>query len=253
MKPNIIVIRILLVVSLVSALATMPLSYCQSNCAKWGYLWGNAITIGVFASSFVALVSECIHYINQKNAIEKNLYRNVALVYMKLRTIYAEINRTYIKPEQMLGPSFLKPQTLDINNVLIQITFDINTYDTFRHSTVASSIEQFRQYTYSKISDILMAMKAVELAINEDILDEYKSNLESFNQYKRGQSYNYTEQQPLITSSSPHTNKALNNVTGLITDELFDSIESILLSISKRKSNNFDWKKDKERILSLVE
>lgn len=252
MKTNAFLIKILLVVSIVCALISIPLSYCQHTCGNWGYLWGNAIAIGIFASSFVALSSECIHYINEKNAIEKNLYRNVALIYVKLKTVYSEINQSYEKPERELSNSFLHPQMNDINKLLMQITFNTNSYSVIREDVVAESIKHIRHNTSIHISNLLIDLREVEVAINEDILDVYKRNLDSLHQYKSGMADNYIEQHPHITSSSQHTNDALKKVVGDLNDELFDSLESLLLAISKRKSNNFDWEKDKERILKLV-
>ena len=94
--------------------------------------------------------------------------------------------------------------------------------------------------------------KGVEIAINEDILKVYERNIDSIRQYRCGQIENYVEQQPHITAISSHTNKALQKVMNLINDELFNSIESFLLVISKSNRNNFDWKTDKERILEVV-
>ena len=252
MRNSVIIIEILSVVTIVCALISIPLSYFQHICGNWGYLWGNAIAIGIFASSFVALSSECIHYINEKNAIEKNLYRNVALIYVKLKTVYSEINQSYEKPERELSTPFLHPQMNDINKLLMQITFNTNIYSVIREDVVAESINHLRHKTSTFISNLLVDLREVEVAINEDILDVYKRNLDSLHQYKNGMASNYIEQQPHITSSSQHTNDALQKVVGHLNDGLFDSLESLLLAISKRKSNNFDWKKDKERILKLV-
>lgn len=252
MKTNVFLIKLFLVVSIVCALISIPLSYCQHICGGWGFLWGNAIAIGIFASSFVALSAECIHYINHKNEIEKNLYRNVALIYAKLKTIYSEINQSYEKPERELSASFLHPQLNDINNLLMQITFNTNIYSVVRDDVVAKSIKHLRHNTSTYISNLHNDLREVEVAINEDILDVYKKNLESLHQYKNGLADNYIEQRPHITSSSQHTNDALQKVVGDLNDELFDSLKSLLLAISKRKSNNFDWEKDKERILKLV-
>lgn len=252
MRHSVIIIKILLVVSIVCALISIPLSYFQDICGNWGYFWGNAIAIGIFASSFVALSSEYIHYKNQKNEIEKNLYRNIALIFVKLKTVYSEINQSHENAERELSTSFLHPQMEDINNLLIQIIFDANIYSVIRDDIVAKSIKHLRHNTSTYISNLLIDLREVEVAINEDILDVYKKNLESLHQYKNGMADNYIEQHPHITSSSQHTNDALQKVVGHLNDGLFDSLESLLLAISKRKSNNFDWKKDKERILKLV-
>ena len=252
MKTSVYIIKIFLVVTIVSALIALPLSYYQVNCGKWGYLWGNAIFIGVFASSLVALICEYIRYLNSKKEIEINSYKNLSLIYVKLKTIVFEINNYFNNPELKIVTPFMQPQKEDVSNCLIRLSVGVDTYFVLKENTVTKSIKPFKQNTCFRISSLFLAFQEVDVAINEDIRDVYVNNLEGLKHVRSGQIDGYEEQQPHITVSSPHTNKALQKVVSLINDELFDSIESFLFAISQSKSNNFDWGKDKERILKLM-
>ena len=132
------------------------------------------------------------------------------------------------------------------------MSFDFETYYVLRGSIISASINHFKEETAIWISNALVSISEVEIAINEDINDVYKNNISVLYQYKSGQIEQYTEQQPHITSSSPHINDALMKVVNLINDDLFSSIESLLYTLSQSKRNNFNWKKDKEQILGMA-
>ncbi len=252
MKITVVTIKVLFWITLISVIITIPLSLCNVCCGIWFAQWGCAIAIGVFASSFVVLISEYIRYKHLKNEIESDIYFNLSLLYLKLKSTLSIIDKSYKEPIPRLTSSFLKPQTQEINNSNEKVKHDILLYCTLRENEMSKEAKSFALQTTPLLINIIFALRDVDVAINEDTIDVYKDNLESYKQYRGGQRDNYCEKQPHITSSSPHTNAVLQNVKSLMNDELFDSLESLLLAISNSKSNCFDWRKDKERVQDLV-
>ena len=181
-----------------------------------------------------------------------DLYYNLSLLYLKLKTILSEIDKSYKEPLSQMTSSFLRPQTTEINDSNEKVKYGIIRYCPLHKNDVLKNANSFALQTTPKLFNIISALKGVEIAINEDILKVYERNIDSIRQYRCGQIENYVEQQPHITATSSHTNLALQKVKNFINDELLDSLESFLITISKIPSNNFDWEKDKERILALV-
>ena len=252
MKTIVCTIKVLFWVSTISAILTIPLSLYNDKCGSWGYQWGDAITVGVFASSLVVLISEFVRYKYLKSEIESDLYFNFSLLFLKLKTIVSEVDKYYKEPMTRLTSSFLRPQATEINDSNEKVRYGMIRYYPLQKNEVSKNAKAFALQTTPKLFNIISALRDVEIAVNEDILDVHKRNLDSFRSFRCGQIDNYVEQQPYITATSSHTNEALQKVMSLINDELFNSLESFLLAISKSNSNNFDWKKDKERILTLV-
>lgn len=252
MKTTIATIKVLLWITVISFILTIPLSLYSDKCGNWGFQWSNAITVGVFASSLVVLLSEFVKYKHLKSETEIDLYFNLSLLYLKLKTILSEIDKSYKEPLTRLTSSFLRPQTTEINDSNEKVRYGILRYGPLHKNDVSKNAKTFALQTTPKLFNIISALKGVEIAINEDILKVYERNIDSIRQYRCGQIENYVEQQPHITATSSHTNEALQKVMNLINEGLFNSIESFLLVISKSNRNNFDWKTDKERILEIV-
>ena len=173
-------------------------------------------------------------------------------MYIKLKYTLSCIDESYKGHITQLTSSFLNLQTTEINNCQEKIRYGIIQYCTLHKNDVSRNAKTFILQTTPKLLNIISTLKGVEIAVNEDILDVYNNNIESFKQYRCGKIQNYVEQQPIITATSYHTNLALQKVINLINDDLFNSIESFLLIISKSKSNNFDWEKDKERFIKGI-
>ena len=253
MKTTIATIKVLLWITVISFILTIPLSLYSDKCGNWGFLWSNAIIVGVFASSLVVLLSEFVKYKHLKNETEIDLYYNLSLLYLKLKTILSKIDKSYKEPLSQMTSSFLRPQTTEINDSNEKVKYGIIRYCPLHKNDVLKNANSFALQTTPKLFNIISALKGVEIAINEDVLKVYESNIDSIRQYRCGQIDNYVEQQPHITATSSHTNEALQKVMNLINEGLFNSIESFLLVISKSNRNNFDWKTDKERILEIVQ
>jgi len=252
MKTTVSTIKVLIWVTITSVILTIPLSLGNDYCSSWAVQWVNAILIGVFASSLVVLLSEFVRYKHLKSATESDLYYNLTLLYIKLKYTLSSIDQAYQGRIKQLTSSFLCPQTTEINDGQEKIRYGIIQYCTLHKNNISRNAKTFVLQTTPKLLNIISALKGIEIAVNEDILDVYNNNIESFKQYRCGKIDNYVEQQPIITAASSHTNLALQKVINLINDDLFNSIESFLLTISKSKSNNFDWEKDKDRIIKIV-
>ena len=93
--------------------------------------------------------------------------------------------------------------------------------------------------------------QSVEMAIQEDRKDILVTNLDSLNKFKEGKNNSYVERADTVTSNSPKTNAALEN-TKKEMEPLLASVESLIKNITKECKNNFDWKKDKERIMEII-
>ena len=251
MKVTVVTLKVLFWITVCSAILTFLLSFVNNNCKDWFLVWSNSIAIGVFASSLVVLISEFVRYRHLKGDIESDLYFNLSLLYLKLRTVLFEIEKSYKDPLPQLTQAFLQPQAKEINNCNEKVKYNILRYNTLHENDVSKGAKIFMIQTIPHLIDICFALKNIEVAIIEDTIEVNKSNLESLKRFKNGQMEYYNEQQPCITSSSSRTNVALQKVESLINDELFDALESFLFAISISKSNNFNWKKDKERILQL--
>lgn len=252
MKLTVATIKVLLWVTTISVILTIPLSFCNDYFGSWTVQWTNAILVGVFASSLVVLISEYIRYKHLKSGIESDLYYNLSLLYLKLRTAISVIDKSYKKPQPQLTRAFLHPQTEEINNCNEKLRRDIGEYCTIRRNEVSREADAFVKQTLPVLINTLFALREIEVAIIEDTLDVQNSNIESFRQYRCGHTEKYIEQPIHITATSSHANLALQKVKNFINDELLDSLESFLITISIIPSNNFDWEKDKERILALV-
>ena len=252
MKTTVSTIKVLFWITAISVILTIPLSFYNVYFGNWVAQWTNAILVGVFASSLVVLISEYVRYKNMKSSVESDLYYNLTLLYIKLKYTLSSIDQAYQGRIKQLTSSFLCPQTTEINDGQEKIRYGIIQYCTLHKNNISRNAKTFMLQTTPKLLNIISALKGIEIAVNDDILDVYNNNIESFKQYRCGKIDNYVEQQPIITATSSHTNLALQKVINLINDDLFNSIESFLLTISKSKSNNFDWEKDKERILKMV-
>lgn len=252
MKLTVATIKVLLWVSTISVILTIPLSYCNDYFRSWTVQWTNAILVGVFASSLVVLISEYIRYKHLKSGIESDLYYNLSLLYLKLSTAISVIDKSYKEPQPQLTRAFLHPQTEEINNCNEKLRRDIGEYCTIRRNEVSREADAFVKQNLPVLINTLFALREIEVAIIEDTLDVQNSNIESFRQYRCGHTEKYIEQPIHITATSSHANLALQKVKYFINDELLNSLESFLSTISKIPSNNFDWEKDKERILALV-
>ncbi len=252
MKITVATIKVLLWVTVISFILTILLSLYYDKCENWGFLWGDTITVGVFASSLIVLLNEIVRYKNLKNESKTDLYYNLSLLYLKLKTILSEIDKSYKEPLTRLTSSFLRPQATEINDSNEKVRFGIIRYCPLHKNDVSKNANTFSLQTTPILINIISALWDVEIAVNEDIFDVHKRNYDSFRNYQCGQIESYVEQLPHITATSSHSNEALQKVKSLIDDELFNSLESFLLAISISKSNNFDWKKDKERVLQLV-
>jgi len=252
MKTTVSTIKVLFWITAISVILTIPLSFYNVYFGNWVAQWTNAILVGVFASSLVVLISEYVRYKHMKSSVESDLYYNLTLLYIKLKYTLSSIDQAYQGRIKQLTSSFLCPQTTEINDGQEKIRYGIIQYCTLHKNNISRNAKTFMLQTTPKLLNIISSLKGIEIAVNEDILDVYNSNLNSLRQYRCGKIDNYVEQQPIITATSSHTNLALQKVINLINDDLFNSIESFLLTISKSKSNNFDWEKDKERILKMV-
>ena len=252
MKVTVVTIKVLLWVTVSSFIFTIPLTFYNDYCGSWVIQWTDAILVGVFASSLVVLISEYVRYKHLKSGIESNLYYNLSLLYLKLRTVISVFDKSYKEPQPQLTRAFLHPQTEEINNCNEKLRRDIGEYHTIRRNEVSREADAFFIQTLPGLINTLLALREIEVAIIEDTLDIQNSNIESFRQYRCGNTEKHIEQPIHITATSSHSNLALQKVKSLINDELLDSLESFLITISKIPSNNFDWEKDKERILALV-
>jgi predicted nucleic-acid-binding Zn-ribbon protein len=252
MKTTVSTIKVLFWVTAISVILTIPLSFYNVYFGNWVAQWTNAILVGVFASSLVVLISEYVRYKHMKSSIESDLYYNLSLLYLKLRTALSVIDKSYKEPRPQLTRTFLHPQTGEINNCNEKLRYDIGNYCTIRRNEVSREADAFIKQTLPVLINTHFALKEIEVAIIEDTLDVQNNNIESFEQYRCGHTEKYIEQPIHITATSSHTNIALQNVKSFINDELFDSLESFMITISKIPSNNFDWEKDKERIIALV-
>lgn len=252
MKTTVSTIKVLFWITAISVILTIPLSFYNVYFGNWVAQWTNAILVGVFASSLVVLISEYVRYKHMKSSVESDLYYNLTLLYIKLKYTLSSIDQAYQGRIKQLTSSFLCPQTTEINDGQEKIRYGIIQYCTLHKNNISRNAKTFMLQTTPKLLNIISSLKGIEIAVNEDILDVYNSNLNSLRQYRCGKIDNYVEQQPIITATSSHTNLALQKVINFINDDLFNSIESFLLTISKSKSNNFDWEKDKERILKMV-
>lgn len=252
MKTTVSTIKVLFWITAISVILTIPLSFYNVYFGNWVAQWTNAILVGVFASSLVVLISEYVRYKHMKSSVESDLYYNLTLLYIKLKYTLSSTDQAYQGRIKQLTSSFLCPQTTEINDGQEKIRYGIIQYCTLHKNNISRNAKTFMLQTTPKLLNIISSLKGIEIAVNEDILDVYNSNLNSLRQYRCGKIDNYVEQQPIITATSSHTNLALQKVINLINDDLFNSIESFLLTISKSKSNNFDWEKDKERILKMV-
>lgn len=252
MKVTVVTIKVLFWITIFSVILTIPLSFCIDYCQSWAVQWVDAILVGVFASSLVVLLSEFVRYKHLKSETEMDLYYNLSLLYIKLRTILSNIDNSYKEPQLQLTRAFLHPQTEEIHNCNEKLRYDIGQYCVFRRNEVFREADIFAKQTLPVLINTLFAVRNIEVAIIEDTIDVHNDNINSFQQYRCGQLEKYVERQPYITATSSHTNSALQKAKGLINDELFNSLESFLSVISKSKSNNFDWEKDKERLLTLI-
>ncbi|MBR4146998.1 MAG: hypothetical protein IKU00_03785 [Bacteroidales bacterium] len=252
MKVTVVTIKVLLWVTVSSFIFTIPLTFYNDYCGSWAVQWTNAILVGVFASSLVVLINEYVRYKHLKGGVESDLYYNLSLLYLKLRTAISVIDKSYKEPQPQLTRAFLHPQTEEINNCNEKLRRDIGEYCTIHRNEVSREADAFFIQTLPGLINTLFALREIEVAIIEDTFDIQNSNIESFRQYRCGHTEKYIEQPIHITATSSHTNLALQKVKSFINDELLDSLESFLITISKIPSNNFDWEKDKERIMALV-
>lgn len=247
MRITVSIIKTLLLVTLISAILTIALSYCSNNCENWYYQWGNAITIGVFASSFVVLISEYVRYKHLKNEIEIDLYYNLSLLYFKLSAVLSLIEKFTKEPYPQLSSSSLQPQSNEINNCNNKIRQDIAQYCLLRNNDVLRKAKHFALDTIPKLTNVVFAIRRLEVAINEDI---FSIQIEK----KRSRQTDvYAEESPLITALLPASNGTLKEIKKLIDDNVVESIEEFLLALSQSKSNNFDWKKDKDQFLKALQ
>lgn len=252
MKITVITIKVIFWITIICFISSIPLSFCSYHYGSWVILWINTIIIGLFASSLVLLLSEFVRYKHLKCETEVDLYYNLSLLYYHLRAIISSIDKSNKEPLTNLTSTFLRPQLTVINDSNEKVKYGIIRYCVLHKSMIAENAKIFILQTTPNLYNIISALRNIEIAVNEDILDVYNSNLDSLRQYRCGIIKNYIEQQPIITTTSYHTNLALQKVINLINNDLFNSIESFLLIISKSKSNNFDWEKDKERFLKMV-
>lgn len=252
MKTVVTTIKVLFWITVISMIVTILLSLYNNYCGNWFILWGDSIAIGIFASSLVVLISEFVRYKHLKSEFESELYYNLSLLYLKLKSTVYAIDKSYQEPLPRLTSAFLKPQLAEITDSTEKAKHNILQYCTMRENEVSKTSRFFAFHTIPIILNIIFAIKKIEIAINKDILAIYQNNINSFN-HKRDELINDSNKQyPHIVASSPATNEALQKIVVLINNELFESIESLLSAISNSKSNNFDWEKDKERILKLV-
>ena len=247
MRITVSIIKTLLLVTLISAILTIALSYCSNNCENWYYQWGNAITIGVFASSFIVLISEYVRYKHLKNEIEIDLYYNLSLLYFKLSAVLSLIEKSTKEPYPQLSSSSLQPQSNEINNCNNKIRQDIVQYYLLHNNDILRKAKHFALDTIPKLTNVVFAIRRLEVAINEDI---FSIQIEK---KRSGQTDVYAEESPLITALLPASNGTLKEIKKLIDDNVVESIEEFLLALSQSKSNNFDWKKDKDQFLKALQ
>ena len=252
MKVTVVTLKVLFWITAFSVILTVLLSFVFDHCGGWFLQWGASIAIGVFASSLVVLISEFVRYKHSKSDIESDLYYNLSLLYLKLKTVLSEIEKSYKEPLPQLTKAFLHPQTIEINNSNEKVKYDILQYYTIHKNEVYKAAKAFMIQTIPQLTSIVFALRAIEIAIIEDVLEVKGSNLDSLKQYNSGQTNSYNERPLYITAKTTHVNMALQEVVSELNDELFDAIETFLIAISNSKSNNFDWKKDKDRVLQLV-
>lgn len=252
MKTVVTTLKVLFWITAISMIVTILLSLYNNYCGNWFILWSNSITTGIFASSLVVLISEFVRYKHLKSEFESELYYNLSLLYLKLKSTVYAIDKSYQEPLPRLTSAFLKPQLAVITDGTEKTKHNILQYCTLRENEVSKTSKSFALHTVPRIFNIIFAIRDIEVAINKDILAVYQNNINSCN-HKRDELINDSNKQyPHIVASSPATNEALQKIVVLINNELFESIESLLSAISNSKSNNFDWEKDKERILKLV-
>ena len=247
MRITVSIIKTLLLVTLISAILTIALSYCSNNCENWYYQWGNAITIGVFASSFIVLISEYVRYKHLKNEIEIDLYYNLSLLYFKLSAVLSLIEKSTKEPYPQLSSSSLQPQSNEINNCNNKIRQDIVQYYLLHNNDILRKAKHFALDTIPKLTNVVFAIRRLEVAVNEDI---FSIQIEK---KRSGQTDVYAEESPLITALLPASNGTLKEIKKLIDDNVVESIEEFLLALSQSKSNNFDWKKDKDQFLKALQ
>lgn len=252
MRITVSTIKVLLWITVISMIVTILLSLYNNYCGNWFILWGNSITSGIFASSLVVLISEFVRYKHLKSKFESELYYNLSLPYLKLKSTVYAIDKSYQEPLPRLTSAFLKPQLAEITDSTEKAKHNILQYCTMRENEVTKNSKSFALHTAPRIFNIIFAIRDIEVAINKDILAVYQNKINSFNHNRNELVKDSNKQHPRIVASSPITNEALQKVVALINDELFESIESLLTAISNSKSNNFDWGKDKERVLKLV-
>lgn len=252
MKTTVSTLKVLFWITANSLILTILFSICNDYYGNWFIIWGCSITIGVFASSLVVLISEYVRYKHLKNEIESDLYYNLSLLYLKLKSIIYAIDKSYQQPLPQLTSAFLKPQLTEIIDSTEKAKHDILQYCTMLKNEVLNTSKSFALHTIPRIFNIIFAIKDIEVAINKDILAVYQNDSNTLKHNRDELAKTYNRQYLYIVASSPFTNDALQKVIALIDDELYESIESLLTVISNRKSNNFDWGKDKERVLKLV-
>lgn len=247
MKTAVNTIKITGWITLVCFLLTIPLAYFQGDCENWGWLWGNSIAIGVFASSLVVFISEYVKYKHLKNEIEIDLYYNLSLLYFKLSSVLSLIEESTKDPYPQLTPSSLQPQSNEINNCNNKIRQDIVQYCLLRNNNVSRKAKHFALDTIPKLTNIVFAIRNLVVAINEDFF-----NIQ-IEKKRSGQTNVYADEPPLIPALLPASNGTLKEIKNLIDDNVVESIEEFLLAISQSRSNNFDWKKDKDHLLKALQ
>lgn len=252
MKLNVAIIKVLFWITTISLIVTILLSFFNDCHGSWFVLWSCSISIGIFASSLVVLISEFVRYKHLKNEFESDLYYNLSLLYLKLKSIVYAINKSYQEPLPRLTSHFLKPQLTEIEEATNRAKQDIFQYYTVRENEVSKTAKTFALNTIPKLFNTIFALRDIEIAINKDILTAYQNNLDTFNHNKNGIGGKCVEQQNCIVASSPYTNETLQRILCLVDNGLFNSIESLLMAISNSKSNNFDWEKGKKQVLKLV-
>lgn len=250
MKNSIATIKTLFWASLTTAILTLVFSYFQAHHDNWLLLWCNAIMIGFFASSFVVLLCEFVRYLHLKSDAEAQMYSYSLLLFSQLSSIQVKIESVFKESQLSLHPTFIQPNIDSIVGYIDRIS--VIEYSTLCNNRIWKALELFRQNGLVQLKKFVSTAKSVEIAIHEDAKDILMTNLANLKLHKEDATNQYEEHAVVVTPNSPKAKDALESTKKEVENAL-SYVESFINVISEEGIKRFDWGRNKEEIMKMIQ
>ena len=250
MKVTVVTLKVLFWITACSAILTFLLSFVNNNCKDWFLVWSNSIAIGVFASSLVVLISEFVRYRHLKSDAEAQMYGYSLLLFSQLSSIQVKIENVFKEPQTSLHPTFIQP---NINSIVEYIDrISVIEYSTLCNNRIWHAFELFRQDGLVQLKKLVSKAKSVEIAIHEDAKDILMTNLANLKLHKEDATNQYEEHAVVVTPNSPKAKDALES-TKKEAENALSYVESFINVISEEGIKRFDWGRNKEEIMKMIQ